>query len=258
MPQLSVVQFTRNYFKCAVEHRHSVCDSRLQGPTSHDEMSPRVVCAHDHHLLALQCIDMRQEPRLWTGIMCVNVVHRLQAQLDALDQKAALKVVTSKVSMAAINQRNKAANFNVTIRNLGTAPAGATQRKGGVDPFSRRVTRPNIYWSTGNSGKAGNTQNGDANGNAAQKPEDLEPPTAVKLKHGQTRMDPVKLVQELALDIDVSQLQNVSIVPPLHLKVLGPRWHHSLAHYSQADLSGRTLLTVADWQARAGGAGADE
>lgn len=40
-------------------------------------------------------------------------------------------------------------NFNNAFRNVSNKPAGAVERKGGADPFSRRNTRPSIYWNTG-------------------------------------------------------------------------------------------------------------
>jgi hypothetical protein len=39
-------------------------------------------------------------------------------------------------------------NFNIAFKNVSNKPAGCQERKGGADPFSRRATRPNIYWNT--------------------------------------------------------------------------------------------------------------
>lgn len=44
------------------------------------------------------------------------------------------------------------ANFNTAFKNVSNKPANAPERKGGADPFSRRATRPNIYWNTGGGG----------------------------------------------------------------------------------------------------------
>lgn len=40
--------------------------------------------------------------------------------------------------------------------------------------------------------------------------------------------------------------------PQLAKKVLGSRWTQSLIHHANMDLSGKTVLTVADWKRRAG------
>ena len=42
----------------------------------------------------------------------------------------------------------QAANFENAFRNVGARPEGARTADDGVDPFSRRKTRPMNYWTT--------------------------------------------------------------------------------------------------------------
>ena len=49
----------------------------------------------------------------------------------------------------------QAANFENAFRNVGARPEGARTADDGVDPFSRRKTRPMNYWTTKRAGGAG-------------------------------------------------------------------------------------------------------
>ena len=50
--------------------------------------------------------------------------------------------------MAAVNKKNAARNFQNAFKNVGARPEGARTADDGVDPFSRRKTRPMNYWNT--------------------------------------------------------------------------------------------------------------
>ena len=59
--------------------------------------------------------------------------------------------------MASVNKKNAARNFQNAFKNVGARPEGARTADDGVDPFSRRKTRPMNYWNT-------NKQRGAATG----------------------------------------------------------------------------------------------
>ncbi len=50
--------------------------------------------------------------------------------------------------MASVNKKNAARNFENAFKNVGARPEGALLAADGVDPFSRRKTRPMNYWAT--------------------------------------------------------------------------------------------------------------
>jgi len=50
--------------------------------------------------------------------------------------------------MASVNKKNAARNFENAFKNVGARPEGARTADDGVDPFSRRKTRPMNYWTT--------------------------------------------------------------------------------------------------------------
>lgn len=74
---------------------------------------------------------------------------RLEAQLIALEQKGQdKKPREEKGNMANVNKKNAARNFQNAFKNVGARPEGARTADDGVDPFSRRKTRPMNYWTT--------------------------------------------------------------------------------------------------------------
>lgn len=72
---------------------------------------------------------------------------RYEAQLIALEQGQAAAPAEEK-GMARVNKLNKARNFRNAFENVGARPEGARTADDGIDPFSRRKTRPMNYWNT--------------------------------------------------------------------------------------------------------------
>ncbi|GFH22716.1 Plus3 domain-containing protein, partial [Haematococcus lacustris] len=99
-------------------------------------------------------------------------VARLEGLLRDLDARAiAAKPGDARnFGLSHVNKRNQQANFNLAFKNVSNKPrtegnvtsgAGDSQ-KGQSDPFSRRTTRPTIYWNTTGS------RGGQAGGQASQ------------------------------------------------------------------------------------------
>jgi len=168
-------------------------------------------------------------------------VARLQEALAALEARQAdADAGGSGRAMANLNQRNMQINFNNAFRNVSNKPAGAQERKGGADPFSRRSTRPVIYWKTG----AGGSEPEAAK--AAPKASTDTAPS--KLSRHQMRLDPAQLVRQLDISVDLKQLSQP--VPNLLVtRLLGRRWAPAAAAARPATETG--VLSIADWKARA-------
>ena len=73
---------------------------------------------------------------------------RLELQLHALGDREQARQREEKNNMAAVNKKNAARNFQNAFKNVGARPEGARTADDGVDPFSRRKTRPMNYWNT--------------------------------------------------------------------------------------------------------------
>jgi hypothetical protein len=79
---------------------------------------------------------------------------RLSELIDDLQQKGKKRDQASTTNrlygMAHINAKNKQRNFENALHNVGARPAGIGSAASltGVDPFSRRNTRPTNMWST--------------------------------------------------------------------------------------------------------------
>jgi hypothetical protein len=79
---------------------------------------------------------------------------RLQEQLQELEARiqADRRADVRNTGMASVNRKNAARNFENAFRNVGARPEGARTADDGVDPFSRRKTRPMNYWTTKRAG----------------------------------------------------------------------------------------------------------
>jgi hypothetical protein len=77
-------------------------------------------------------------------------VHRLSELIQSLDLRLQPKGKKNRLEeLAHINARNKQRNFENALHNVGARPEGSTTKTAdGIDPFSRRTTRPQLYWST--------------------------------------------------------------------------------------------------------------
>jgi len=85
----------------------------------------------------------------------------LQAQLAEMETRANLKaqrerdlkgagdVEKGRKSLAEVNRQNALKNMENALKNVSSRPEGSrTLTSDGVDPFSRRPTRPMTYWKT--------------------------------------------------------------------------------------------------------------
>jgi len=177
----------------------------------------------------------------------------LERQLRDLEAQALVEKPGSSrtYGMSHINKRNMQINFNIAFKNVSNKPAGAAERKGGADPFSRRATRPNIYWNTGGPQTA--TQVAKVPETDAKKAAQAARAQPTKLAASLQALDPQDLIRLLDIDIDTRPLQEFNIAPPLARKLLGPQWEASLGRDQAAlNLSNKGVLTVADWKRRAG------
>ena len=74
---------------------------------------------------------------------------RLGQQIAELEVLAAERGADKRnTGMASVNRKNAARNFENAFKNVGARPEGAQLAADGVDPFSRRKTRPMNYWAT--------------------------------------------------------------------------------------------------------------
>lgn len=73
----------------------------------------------------------------------------MRANLRAEKQKAEKVSQPGKRSLAEVSKQNQLRNMENALRNVGSRPEGSRiLTADGVDPFSRRQTRPMNYWST--------------------------------------------------------------------------------------------------------------
>ncbi|PRW33968.1 RNA polymerase-associated RTF1-like protein [Chlorella sorokiniana] len=166
-------------------------------------------------------------------------VAELEAQLAALQGLTAETEQTKRrgKDLASLNKRNAEANFKAALDNVSNKVGGAAGAQGGaeataLDPFSRRATRPIIYWSTGRkqaedaaaeaAQQGAAAANGDANGTAAAgDDEDLSPEEQKRrARRGGLDLDAIVDLSQL----DLSILQRPARMPPLARKLLGPTW----------------------------------
>ena len=76
---------------------------------------------------------------------------RKEAALQELEIRAAGLEKAGRRSMADINKRNAAQNFDNALKNVSARP-GQPKAQEGDDIFARRSTRPMTYWSTRRAG----------------------------------------------------------------------------------------------------------
>ncbi|KAK9808089.1 hypothetical protein WJX73_004538 [Symbiochloris irregularis] len=172
------------------------------------------------------------------------------AQLETRMMGAGKQV---KNSMANINKRNAAVNFNNALNNVSARPGAAsgTIVNQGDDVFARRSTRPMTYWATGKKDKkddsvAGLTVKTEAGSvdaaAAAEEPETPAAAPATATYNAQGGWD---------LNIDLSRLKVPTTEQVLARKLLGPRWKLR-PNPAVGDVSGKIILTMADYKRRQG------
>lgn len=157
-----------------------------------------------------------------------DVVAELESQIAALD--AALEEAKGRRrghNMAELNKRNADLNFKNALDNVSNRPGGAsgTQdvKASTLDPFSRRATRPVVYWTTkrqqpGEEAEAA----GDGAAAAPAAAEQLagEAEGAQQQQRGKLDLDSIVDLSSL----DLSILEQPARMPPLARKLLGPTW----------------------------------
>ena len=72
---------------------------------------------------------------------------RIQRERDRQEQER--EKDKGKKSLAEVNKQNALRNMENALKNVSSRPDGALGLNAeGIDPFSRRPTRPMSYWST--------------------------------------------------------------------------------------------------------------
>lgn len=173
----------------------------------------------------------------------------LEAQQAGVDKSA-------RRSMANINKRNAARNFDNALKNVSARPGEVTRTaQSGDDMFARRSTRPMTYWAT-NRGKssseagplavntAPNASKEPAASTAAEQPEPETPSTAkagtaTANEHG-----------GWDLNIDLSRLVIPTHDQILQRKLLGPNYRPPKK--DAVDLSSKRVLSLTDWKRKNG------
>lgn len=163
-----------------------------------------------------------------------DVAAELEAQIATLD--AVLEEVKGRRrghSMAELNKRNADANFKNALDNVSNRPGGATGtqdvKASTLDPFSRRATRPVVYWTTKRqqpgeeeAAAAGAGAGADAAPGASEQQaaegEDGQQPQ--QRRRGKLDLDAIVDLSTL----DLSVLEQPARMPPLARKLLGPTW----------------------------------
>jgi hypothetical protein len=121
---------------------------------------------------------------------------------------------TRMYAMGDLNKRNNAVNFNNAFTNVSNKPAGATTKAGGADPFSRRNTRPSIYWNTkgAEAVAAEQAQLAQAKLNSAASVIAVKASMeAAKLSARQMKLDPAQLIRQLDIGVDLALLQQPTL-----------------------------------------------
>ncbi|KAG1655298.1 hypothetical protein FOA52_002457 [Chlamydomonas sp. UWO 241] len=157
---------------------------------------------------------------------------------------------TRMYAMGDLNKRNMRVNFNNAFTNVSNKPAGATD-KGGADPFSRRNTRPSIYWNTkgAEATAAEQAQLAQAKLNFAASAIAVKASmAAAKLSARQMKLDPAQLIRQLDIGVDLSLLAQPTL-PQLSKRLLGRNWTSCLS--STAPAADASVLSIQDWKQRA-------
>eukprot|EP00884_Botryococcus_braunii_P003974 jgi/Botrbrau1/13578/Bobra.0307s0002.2 len=173
---------------------------------------------------------------------------RLSQLIATLDARLQQKGQNSRLyGMAHINARNKQRNFENALHNVGARPEGSkTLTADGVDPFSRRRTRPQVYWSTKKHNSA--QLSVETTTVVPNLEEDLEPETPNATATATENAD-----GGLDLNIDISVLGIVPKDVLIGRKLLGRRWQLALSPLAvPTDLGSKKLLTLTDYKRRQG------
>ncbi|GAB4812971.1 hypothetical protein N2152v2_000017 [Parachlorella kessleri] len=207
-------------------------------------------------------------------------VARLDAVIEELDAAIVrAKTDRRKHSMASINKRNADMNFQNAIQNVSNKVEGAftaAAKSTTLDPFSRRATRPMVYWNTKRAGEGEEDIDGFADEGTqlpaagAEEGEGVVSPraaAAVAAAAAEQRAKLESVVDLSGLDLSVldappSMPQSAKLLAPLApcvqiaRKLLGGRWElrsglRMPAPSAELAAAGK-LLTMQDYKRRQG------
>ncbi|GIL51504.1 hypothetical protein Vafri_7475 [Volvox africanus] len=194
---------------------------------------------------------LKRRIELAHGAGNIDEVAALEEQLAALEAHLLNQNNNKRAfGMMDLNKRNKQHNLTVAYKTTAAEEHGGTDGTGGTDVFSRRATTLNIYWNTKGSRRDGVDDAGQSAGAAAAARAQASLPD--KLTRAQQRMDPADLIRQLGLEVDLMLLQTAPVVPTLQQRLLPPRWRMAVVAAHKQDLTGKSVLSVADWKRRAG------
>ncbi|PNW85650.1 hypothetical protein CHLRE_03g196450v5 [Chlamydomonas reinhardtii] len=176
-------------------------------------------------------------------------VAALEEQLASLEAHLINQTNNQRAfGMMDINKRNKQHNLAVAYKTTAADEHGGGAGEGGTDVFSRRETKLNIYWKTNRGGGAD-----DSNSAGAAAAARAQAALPDKLTRAQQRMDPADLIRQLGLDVDVSLVRAAGpAAGNLQQRILPHKWRGAALAAHATDLSGKSVLTIADWKRRAG------
>ncbi|CAD7701818.1 unnamed protein product [Ostreobium quekettii] len=175
-------------------------------------------------------------------------VERLNKELQTLEARTPVDRSARKRGhgMASVNKRATMHNFRMAFTNKGQEDKD--QAADGLDPFQRRLTRPNQYWKTGkgNSAKRKEVE--------PSKEEQLKEEKPVEKKVKRQDVDFREVVCGLdCLDFDLSCLNKASPSNTLVRRLLPRHWTFSDKQKELAEqASERRMLTLYDYRCRQG------
>lgn len=158
-----------------------------------------------------------------------------------------------RVAIGEINRKNADRNFRNMLHNVSNHPEAKRSADAEYeDRFSRRKTRPQVYFAPAQKIKEGGTAAGQA---TAQ----VTPSKPQRAPGGRQRLDPERDV--LGVDIDLSLLELRTNMPSVALDLLGPGWQDTLFQAARGGPGGMAggkaarpekVLTLNDYKRRQG------
>lgn len=173
----------------------------------------------------------------------------MDVQLLQLDSKYRQQAHTAnKVAISEINRKNTAINFQNMLQNVSNRPEGARLAEDETnDVFSRRKTRPVVYFAPAQHIKAQGEQQ-----EAAPAPQRQATPSNAKKQREAAQASDRDGAQELGIDLGLLELHGK--VPSVALELLGRGWKDTLSHVGKGGTQGRPgkVLTLNDYKRRQG------
>eukprot|EP00201_Polytomella_parva_P010982 CAMPEP_0175052288 /NCGR_PEP_ID=MMETSP0052_2-20121109/8278_1 /TAXON_ID=51329 ORGANISM="Polytomella parva, Strain SAG 63-3" /NCGR_SAMPLE_ID=MMETSP0052_2 /ASSEMBLY_ACC=CAM_ASM_000194 /LENGTH=802 /DNA_ID=CAMNT_0016316679 /DNA_START=253 /DNA_END=2661 /DNA_ORIENTATION=+ len=217
----------------------------------------------------------------------IKEVQRLRHHLQSVDEH--LKAIHVKSgSLRNLNRRNREMNVQVAFKQKVQDHDGRAQGVTSNDVFSRRATKPAIYWDTKGTGakreegeeenaggvdgadgqlvgvaERGKSQSGDSedisshNGildsetsNSVSHLTTVEAIEKVaKLTSHQRQLSPLDLLKDIKINIDLNKMKETPVVLPMCKKVLGSYWTEPLRRQTFASAEGKIVVSVEEYLA---------